>query len=105
MERVMERLSSALKAKSDRIIFFIYEVAVLLWMGIVYSQTSVCPPTSNQKKYFLLFNIVLYTLLVLVSIFIHIRTWCAAPSEKEVEEGLLAEEKKAAAVRDGNTMV
>ena len=77
--------------------FFVYEIAVLVYMQSVFYASPHCKNETPDQYWWLLFNIIVYFALLAVLCVIHIRGMCGSPSEeevnKELEEDLKAEKQ------------
>ena len=66
--------------------FFLYEVAVLIYMQVVYYRDSYCSEQVPQQYYWLLVNIVVYFIFLAVTLVFQIRGLCGGPSEAELAD-------------------
>ena len=68
--------------------FFIYEVAVLIYMQSIFFTSSHCDsPAETPKQYWwLLVNIIVYFFFVLLACYFHLRSLFGGPSKEEIEE-------------------
>lgn len=60
--------------------FFVYEVAVLIYMQIVFYGSGECKKQTPIQYWWLLFNLVVYFVLLVILCVIHIRGMCSSPS-------------------------
>lgn len=75
--------------------FFIYEVAVITYMNVVWWNTDADCKASYPHQYWWLFvNIIIYFVFFFIMLFIQFRQWFASPSEKEVEDEVKQDEKE-----------
>ena len=70
--------------------FFIYEVAVLVYMNTVYFNSSECKKETPTQYWWLLANIIVYFGFLGLSCYYHMRGLFGTPTEKEID----AEEKQ-----------
>ena len=78
--------------------FFVYEVAVLVYMQSVFYASPHCKDETPVQYWWLLGNIILYFFLLAILCVIHIRGMCVSPSEEEVNKELeddMKQEQKA----------
>ena len=67
------------------VIFFAYEVGVLLYMQITLYANTHCAKETPTQYWWLLANNVVYIILFIALIILKIRGLCAAPTKEEIE--------------------
>ena len=75
--------------------FFLYEVAVIVYMQIIIYNSSKCRDETPKQYGWLILNNIVYFAFIFITIFVQLKIWFSAPSEKDVEEELLKDEKEA----------
>ncbi len=75
------------------IAFFVYEVAVLIYLQTIYLSSSDCKAETPKQYYWLLVNLIVYFLFFFLAIFIQIKSWIAKPSEEDAEKEVTEDEK------------
>lgn len=83
--------------------FFVYEVAVLVYMQSVFYSSGECKKETPYQYWWLLTNIIVYFVLLAILCVIHIRGMCGSPSEEEVNKELEEDLKNEKALQ-GNTL-
>lgn len=73
--------------------FFVYEIAVLVYMNSVFYTSGECRDETPKQYWWLLTNIIVYFAFLGIACVFHLRSIFGSPSKKEVEEELTKEEE------------
>ena len=66
--------------------FFVYEVAVLIYMQVIFYRDTHCADETPQQYYWLLVNIIIYYFFMFLTLFFQLRGLCGGPSKEEIEQ-------------------
>jgi hypothetical protein len=83
--------------------FFVYEVAVLVYMQSIFYSSGHCEQETPNQYWFLLFNIIVYFAFLAITVFFHCRSICASVSREEVLKEV-KEDEQADSQTKANTM-
>jgi hypothetical protein len=84
--------------------FFVYEVAVLVYMQVVFYSSGPCEQQTPVQYWWLLGNIIVYFGFLAVACYYHIRGMFGGPSEQELEEEERRERKNSHGEEKGHAM-
>ena len=84
--------------------FFVYEIAVLVYMQTVFYSSGPCQEETPVQYWWLLFNIIVYFVLFAILCLIHVRGMCASPSQEEVDKELKEELNAEGKTKQTNTV-
>ena len=73
--------------------FFLYEVAVLVYMQSVFYTSGACEAEHPLKYWWLLVNIIVYFFFLFITIYFHCKSFCVSVKREEVEEEMREEDK------------
>ncbi len=68
--------------------FFLYEIAVLIYMQSILYSNPHCKQETPEQYWWLLTNIIVYYVLTIVTLYFYFRSVCGSVSKEEVKEEL-----------------
>jgi flagellar basal body-associated protein FliL len=72
--------------------FFVYEVAVIVYMNVIFFNSDACAATAPKQYWWLLINIIVYFFFFFIAIIVQFKSWFSKPSTEEVEKEVLKDE-------------